>query len=367
MGNQNSDATAPDLSTDMARPFDGGLAEWPAVPAWLRTYDDILCVSHVAPDGDAVGSLLGLGWMLRSMGKRPTLALPDPVPENFRFLPGADEIVGPQQVRSDYDLIVSVDLSSLDRMGSVYRPDDHGQIPLLVIDHHVTNTGFGHLNWVAPDCAAACQMLVYLADALDVALVGPLAACLLTGVVTDTLCFRTNNTNAHVLEAAMRLVRGGADLPSITAQTLNRMPYHVLKLWGRVLSRVRLEEGVIWVTISHREMGEAGSGYEDGGLSGQLITVREADISASFTEKIGENGQPAVECSFRAKPGFDVSAVAFSFGGGGHPPAAGCTLAGRLDEVSERVVAALKEVRRRHLSQLPGRQIAAQNGDVVDG
>lgn len=308
----------------------------------IEAADNILCVSHVAPDGDAIGSLLGAGWMLRHLGKTPTLALHDPVPEGLRFLPGADQVIGPQDVGADYDLILCLDASSPDRMGKVYRAADHDHIPLAVVDHHVTNTRFGTANWVEPGCAAACQMLVYLADALEVPLTGSLAECLLTGTVTDTLGFRTSNTSADVMEAAMRLMRGGASLPEITAQTLNRRPVRELKLWGLVLPDMQLEDGVIWVTASRAQLAAAGAEPADLRLASILVSAVEANISATFIERLGEAGEQVVECSFRAKPGFDVSDVAFELGGGGHPPASGCTLPGELEEVTAMVVARLK-------------------------
>ena len=316
--------------------------------AALDRHTEILCVSHVSPDGDAIGSLLGMGWILRALSKRPTLSLQDRVPENLVLLPGAEMIVGADQVADDYDLIICLDASSADRMGKVYRPAVHGSVPLMVIDHHITNTRFGSINWVAPECAATCQMLVYLADGLRIPLAGEIAECLLTGIVTDTLCFRTSNADANVLEAAMRLMRGGADLASITAQTLNRRPYSQILLWGQVLPTVNLADGVIWATATRAQYEMSGYDIDDDlSLSSLLVSTVEADISATFVEKRSDAGTPVVECSFRAKPGFDVATLAFELGGGGHPPASGCTLEGSLAEVSQRVVGLLQEARRR--------------------
>jgi phosphoesterase RecJ-like protein len=323
----------------------------------LMEAEKILCISHVNPDGDAFGSLLGMGHILARMGKQPTLSLQDDVLPHFVFLPGADTIVGPDQVDADYDLIVVLDASSQDRMGRVFRPADHGHIPMMVIDHHVTNTYFGQINWVDPTCAATCQMLIYLADALGIELDGDLAVCLLTGLVTDTLCFRTDGTDARVMEAGMRLMQGGARLADITARTVNRQAYRTFNLWGEVFPSIRLEEGVIWacLRIADFEAANAPVG-EDGSLSGKLIMADEADVSATFIEKINDAGQHVVECSFRAKTGFDVAQLALSYGGGGHPPAAGCTIVGPFDEVVAQVVADLKSTR--------GVQSAARNGQV---
>jgi phosphoesterase RecJ-like protein len=316
-----------------------------ALTEGIRRAADVLCVSHVSPDGDAVGSLLGMGHILRSLGKRPTLALQDDVPDQLQFLPAAADVVHSAGVGAAYDLIICLDASSPDRMGNVYRPEDHAEIPLFVVDHHITNTLFGTLNWVAPDCAATCQMLLYLADALEIPVAGDLAECLLTGLVTDTLCFRTSNTDTRVLEAAMRLMAGGADLAAITQQTLNRRPLSILKLWGVGLSDAQLEDGIIWTVITKDQLEIIGYPSSDTQISSTLITAAEADISASFMEIEDDSGVPAVECSFRAKPGFDVSSVAFQLGGGGHPAAAGCTIYGSSNDVVGDVVALLKQAR----------------------
>ncbi|MBX2999356.1 MAG: DHH family phosphoesterase [Caldilineaceae bacterium] len=332
------------------------ITAWPHIDETLLSIllgaDKILCVSHVAPDGDAVGSLLGMGWILRALHKDPTLALQDQPGDEFAIVPGYSEIIGPEDVEADYDLIICLDASSPDRMGAVFRAADHAGIPMIVIDHHITNTNFGAYNWVEPQCAATCQMLVYLADALDVPLAGNLAQALLTGLVTDTLGFRTSNTDARVMGAAMRLMDGGGDLVRIVDQTLRRTSYSMLKLWGEALSHTHLDNGIIWATISQDQRRAAGvSEQESDSLANHLVTAQEADISATFSERKDEKGNPAVECSFRAKQGFDVSAVAFSLGGGGHPPAAGCTVLGTLDEVPQKVIAALQSARQAQLSQ----------------
>ncbi len=335
-----------------------------AIRSAINPAERILCVSHVSPDGDAIGSLLGMGWILRHLGKKPTLALADKPSADFNFIPGFDQIVAPSAVADSYDLIICLDASSQDRMGNVYRPEVHGQTPLLVIDHHITNTNFGTLNWVEPGCAAVCQMLVYLADAMGAPLNGSLAVALLTGLITDTLGLRTSNTDAHVLQAAMRLTDGGAILHEIVARTILSRSFAGMRLWGLILSEAKLQDRVIWATISRDQRKAAGAQDGEGeGLAGFLVSAKEADIGATFTERVNKAGEAVVECSFRAKPGFDVSQVALSFGGGGHPPAAGCTLTGPLAEVAAQVSAALQEARR---SQLAARKEPTMNS-VVHG
>ena len=323
-----------------------GVPPPPLLLSLLESSHNILCVSHVSPDGDAVGSLLGLGSILRSLGKRPTLALQDEAVSEFQFMPGVEMIIGPAEVALSYDLIVCLDTSSIDRLGTVYRPDIHNQVPLVVIDHHVTNTLFGTENWVDTGCAATCQMLVHLADALNVPLSEEIAVSLLTGLVTDTRCFRTANTNTNVMQATLRMLNAGANLDYIVRNTLDSRSFSLIRLWGAGLTNVQMEDGIIWATLSAESRQRSGvEPHQSDGLANFLVTAREADISATFAQRYANNGQELVECSFRAKPGFNVSQVAFAFGGGGHPPAAGCTVAGTLQEVSARVVEALHELR----------------------
>jgi phosphoesterase RecJ-like protein len=318
--------------------------------AALHTAHHILCVSHVNADGDAYGSVLGMTHLLHRLGKHVTAAMPDPVIPDFGFLPGAGAIIGPEAVAAHYDLIVCLDMSSPDRMGAVFDPTRHGAIPLVVIDHHSTNTRFGVANWVEASCAATSQMLVMLANALDIPLDEPLAMCLLTGIVTDTLCFRTSNTTPDVLEAAMCLQRAGANLSEVVRKTLNRLPFSTLPLWSAVLAGARLEAGVTWVTVSQAQLRAAGHTDDDSRLNSVLASVNEADMSAVFTEKCDAQGAAVVECSFRAKPGFAVDELAFQLGGGGHAPASGCTLPGPLDTVTGHVVPLMIAARRRQVA-----------------
>lgn len=311
----------------------------------IQTNHEILCVSHVGPDGDAVGSLLGMYWILRQLGKNPAVALQDDVPFELKWLPGVDQIGSTRSTNRTFDLIISLDASSPDRMGSVIQPQVHHSIPLLVIDHHVTNTNFGNVNWVDGQSAATCQMLVELAERLAVPLSKEAATCLLTGVVTDTLCFRTSNTTAAVLMTATKLMQCGAQLTEITQRTLDLRPYNALRLAGHAMINAELEGGVLWTKVTRQQALETGAEPGQANLSSILSRTVEADITAIFTEKFDNKGLPVVDCSFRAKPGFDVGAVAFELGGGGHRPAAGCTLPGSLANVVPDVVRRLQKAR----------------------
>lgn len=311
----------------------------------LHNNTHILCVSHVGPDGDAVGSLLAMAWILRLMGKNPVAALQDTTPDELLWLPGVEQIVRADAARRHFDLIVCLDASSSDRMGHVYVPAFHDSIPMLVIDHHVTNTNFGTVNWVDAQSASTCQMLVELLDALQIEPTYEIATCLLTGIVTDTLCFRTSNTTEAVLNCAVKLMQAGAKLTEITQRTLDLRPYRALRLAGMAMAETQLEQGVLWASMTKAQAAATGAEANQTNLSSILSRTIEADISAVFTEKSDGEGKPLVDCSFRAKPGFDVSAVALALGGGGHRAAAGCTLPGLLTDVVPKVVGQLQQAR----------------------
>lgn len=307
-----------------------------AIHERLRSARHILLLTHVAPDGDAIGSLLGLGWLLQAQGKELTLACEDPVPELYTWLPGSERVV--RQPGGLYDLIISLDCSDERRMGQVCGLH-LAALPLINIDHHITNTFFGTLNWVDPSAVATAQMVLTLAELLDWEVTRPVAVCLLTGLVTDTRSFRTPNVDQGALRAALRLIEAGASLAEVTHRVLNQRPLAAVRLWGQAFDNLHLEDGILWTEVT-QAMRRRWSLSEDGdsGLANFLAGVREADVVLLFTER--EDG--TVDVGMRAVPGLDVAQVAFKLGGGGHPQASGCTLAGDLAQVRERVLAEVR-------------------------
>lgn len=296
----------------------------------------ILLITHVAPDGDAIGSLLGLGIMLRALGKELTLACEDPVPEIYAYLPGSEKVV--RQTGGSHDLVVSLDCSDRRRMGRVFD-ETSMTVPLINIDHHVTNTEFGTVNWVDPTSVATTQMILNLADALGWQITQPVALCLLTGLVTDTRSFRTSNVDIDAMRAALRLMELGAPLREVTRRALDQRPLASVRLWGQAIEGLHLEDGILWTEVTHAmrqqwSLGEDG----DSGLTNFLSGVREAQVVVVFTER----GNDTVDVGLRAMPGLDVAQVALRLGGGGHPRAAGCTLEGSLAGAREQVLAEIR-------------------------
>lgn len=297
-----------------------------------------LLVTHVAPDGDAVGSLLGLGWALRALDISPALACQDSLPRRFDFLPAFDEVTS--RPTDHFDLLVSLDCSDADRMGAIGSLPALQGLPLLNIDHHLTNLEFGTVNLVDAEAVSTTHILYHLIRHMGVPLDERIATCLLTGLATDTRGFRTSNVTAEVLQAAVEFVEAGAALPVIARNGLDRRPLSALQLWGEALSRLRFNDGVVWTTLPlEAQRAAKHEGQGSAGLTSLLIGAEEASVAVVFTERV--DGQ--VEVGFRAVPGFDVAQVALALGGGGHALAAGCLVPGPLEKAERQVLEILHE------------------------
>ena len=319
-----------------------------APEALLRAARRPLLIAHLAPDGDAIGSLLGLGWALKETGRQPTLACADPVPEGLRFLPGADEVAS--KMAGTEDLVVALDCSDLQRLGGLHDADRFSRLAVLNIDHHVTNTGFGDAQLIEPAAASTAQIVYGLLRRMQWPVSAWTATCLLAGLITDTRSFRTANTDAGTVRAALALVEAGAPLAEINAQLERGLSLSVISLWGKVLSSTQLRDGIIWAEVSQAAQRECGvSSADNAGLVSFIASAREARIAVLLTER--EDGR--IEVGIRSAPGVDVSAVAVALGGGGHQQAAGCTLPGPPEAAREVVLASLATALKPVPSDLP--------------
>jgi phosphoesterase RecJ-like protein len=329
------------------RTSDSTAAPVPLIVEWIRRAGTIVTITHTAPDADAIGGLLGLTHALRAMGKRATPACSDELSPRFRAMPGWADIV--RSVVAPPDLLIALDCGDRERMGQIAAAPDWAGVPIVNIDHHVTNTHFGAINWVDPDAVATSEMALHLIDRLGVALTPDIASNLLHGIVGDTLGFRTPHTTPGALECAMRLMRAGANLSAIMEHQFNRRPFAMLCLWSLALQAMKLEPAIapggariIWTQIDRRTRRTCGQGdWSNNGISNFLVSAEEADVAAVIVEK--DDGQ--IDLSLRAKLGWDVSGAAQVLGGGGHPLAAGATLDGPLAAAVERVLSALREIR----------------------
>jgi phosphoesterase RecJ-like protein len=326
----------------------------------VRRARAVTVVTHLRPDGDAIGSLLGLGLALRRLGKDVTMACDDGVPGTFTFLPGAGDVVRTPQ--GACDLLVLVDCGDLERGGKAAAALVAPERPILNVDHHVTNTRFGTVNWVDPGANSCAELVLELCDRLDVELDRDLATCLMTGVITDTQGFRTSSVNPRALHNAARLAAAGAPTADLAEQTLNRRSFSALCLWAKALGDMQFEQpGLVWTHVTQAMRRTCGIPEQgETGLANFLLNANEAMVTAVFIERTDGH----VEISFRARPGFDVSSVAQRLGGGGHPPAAGCMLAGDLAEVEARALVELRKALTPSGDAGPAQRQAQEAGDT---
>ena len=292
----------------------------------------VVVVSHIRPDGDAVGATLGLGLSLQAAGKQVQMVLADGVPQNLRHLPGSAQIR--RTVEADYDLSITVDCSELHRAGGALG----GRTPDLNIDHHITNTEFASLNLVVPEAVATSAILAHSMPLWGLSFNQASASALLTGIVTDTIGFRTSNMTADTLRLAAMLMEHGANLPELYTHALITKTFESARYWGQGLSKLQRENGLVWTTLSLADRRQAQyPGNDDADLVNVLSAV-EGEIAVIFVEQKSDR----VKVSWRARPGYDVSKIALQFGGGGHAAAAGADIDQPLDIVQQQVLNATR-------------------------
>lgn len=312
---------------------------WQAAEAQLRGSTRILAMAHVSPDGDAIGSLLAFTHAMRAIGKYVLPITQDAPHSRFDYLPGLRDIR--QHIEGEFDLVVTLDTGDIQRLGSPYDAEKYGHLPMVVFDHHVTNSGYGTVNVIDATVASTSEMVLRLIRQMEIPLSPEMASAMLTGVITDTLAFRTSNTTPDTLATAMELMRNGASLMEITRNALVLRSWESIKLQGAGIMNTQIDRRVAYATLTRKLRKEIGSKEDrgDGGLVGTLITANDVNIAAVFSELASGD----VEISFRAAPGYDVSQVAVTLGGGGHAAAAGCTLPGPIRDAVNRTLPLLRE------------------------
>jgi phosphoesterase RecJ-like protein len=300
----------------------------------LHAAQRILVLSHIRPDGDAVGSLLGLGLSLQSAGKVVQMVLGDGLPAHFRHLAGSEQVRN--QVEGAFDLVVVLDCSDLKRVGGVLNDTT---VPDLNVDHHPTNLNFAQINLVETGAVATAEMLAEYLPRFGFPVPEPVASALLFGIITDTLGFRTANMTPKALQVAAGLMEGGADLATLYYHGLLKRSYEAVKYWGAGISRMQREGRLVWTVLTQADRQAVGyPGRDDADLINALSALENVDVVMVLVEQ--PNGRTKV--SWRAQPGYDVSELALGFGGGGHKAAAGAELQGTLEEVQARILEATR-------------------------
>lgn len=299
-----------------------------------------MIISHVRPDPDTIGSALGLGLGLASLGVdvRCDFAGPETLPGALHDLPGT-ELIAPLTVPGPGEVAVAVDAATLNRLGS-YEEMFAAADTRVCIDHHVSNAGFGDVDYIDPESDCTAVLVLSVLDELGVEVTPDIATCLYAGLVTDTGSFKWARPASFTVAA--RLLELGVDAPRWSRALLDSHPYSWLQMVSEVLGTSVLDEdacdgrGLVYATVSAEQM--AGLAWDESESVIDVVrTAREAEVAAVFKESA--TGEWAV--SLRSKTVVDLVPVASALGGGGHTRAAGYSDSGTVGEVVARLRAHL--------------------------
>ncbi len=314
----------------------------------LEGAEKILVASHVRPDGDALGSTIAFALWLKSIGKTVTAWNEHGVTQRYRYLPRHELITEPDAVPRPFDVIVALDNSVKNRLGTVL--DGVSSFRTLInIDHHVSNEGYGDLNYVDSTSPATGQILFEFFKAIEAPLSSEIAANLFAAISTDTGSFQYPGTDSRTFNAAAALVAAGVDVGSLSRRMYDNQPRRRLELLRHALNEARFscDGHLASYSLSLAAVDQLGVLPEDNeGIIDHLRSV-EGVVAAVFFEELPEG---RVRVSARSKdPRVDVCEICKLFGGGGHPLAAGARVRGTIAQVEERFLEAVcHEIRNRN-------------------
>jgi phosphoesterase RecJ-like protein len=316
-----------------------------SVPADLRALlaapaGEVLLLGHASPDGDQLGSLLGLGLGLAGAGWSVTMAGPHPVPEPLRFLPGSALFQHWTAPRGPFDLVIVCDCPDPTRARGLLEGARGPRTRVVNIDHHPDNRRYGSVNWVDVTASATGEMIYDLMEVLGLKITAEVATNLYTAIHTDTGSFRYSNASAKAFRIAAELVVRGADPALVAAQLYETRPPESLALLGRLLPEIEVSpDGLVaWLAIQRGSVPDAFLEAED------LVTYPRSIRGVKVAILFKETADGRVKVSLRGKGEVPVNRIAARFGGGGHANAAGCEVKGTLDEATARVLSAVSEV-----------------------
>jgi len=309
------------------------------VSAAIRKHKSFLITTHTSPEGDALGSELGLYFLLKKMNKQAFIVNQDPLPRELSFLPGADCIKLYKEIKNiSFDCMVALDCSHLSRAGEVYKLNRKRR-PVINIDHHISNNNFGDYNWVEPHLSSASEMVYLLYKEMGVAFDKKSALSLYVGIMTDTGSFRYSNTSELTHRAAAEFMRLGLDINMVYRDIYENVSFPDMQLLIKILSGVvRAKNGkVVYVSVpagllKHRKVSFDLSEH----ILGFMRAIKDAQVAVLFKENIGVKNE--IRFNLRSNGSFDVNKIAQYFGGGGHKNASGCTIKGRLADIRRKVI-----------------------------
>ncbi len=308
----------------------------------LKKSNHILVVTHTHPDGDAVGSLIALGLSLKALNKNTTLYNESPIPAVYRFLPEVHRVVRKID-KINYDTAVILDCGDLDRIGKAVSTVR--QIPVIVnIDHHITNTHFGHLKLLDTSACATSEIVYRLIKQMAIPLDKAIATAIYTGILADTGSFRFSNTNRAAFAICQEMVGLGVDPYDISQHVYGTYSLGRIKLLNRALDSIEISNNgkLSIMTLTKDMFHETHTQPEDvDGLINYAKRIEDVRVAALIQEHYNGKEQPRIHnrfhVSLRSDGSVDVAAIASLFGGGGHSTAAGFNIESTLSDIKLKI------------------------------
>ena len=302
----------------------------------------IIVVTHTHPDGDAIGSLIAMGMSLEALNKKITLYCESLIPAVYRFLPEVHRVVN-KIGNLNYDMAVILDCGDLSRVGQTVSYLE--QIPVIVnIDHHVTNTRFGHLQLIDKSACATAELVYRLIKQMGLPFSKSVATSIYTGILADTGSFRFSNTNKAAFAICQEMVEIGVDPHNIAQHVYGTYSLSRIKLLNLALDSIELSENgkLSIMTLTQKMFDETNTKPEDvDGLINYAQRIEDVEVAALIQEHHNGNENSRTtnrfHVSLRSDGTFDVAAIAAMFGGGGHSSAAGFSIEETLSSVKSRI------------------------------
>ncbi|PIU42160.1 MAG: hypothetical protein COS99_01725 [Candidatus Omnitrophica bacterium CG07_land_8_20_14_0_80_42_15] len=303
----------------------------------LKIYSTFFITTHINPEGDSLGSQLALCQLLEKMGKKAIMINDHKVPGAYQFLPKSDSIRTRIDKNIDYDVAVVVDAPNLDRIGRAREVLHDGKL-ILNIDHHISNTNFGKINWIDAKACSCGEMIFELYKHMDCEIDKDIATNLYVAILTDTGSFKYSNTTSRTHKIASELIEYGLDINKIQENIYERKNLGEIKLLGLALSGIQTDATgkIAYVAVTNNMAEECGVDLKG---TEEFVNFPRAVDGTEVALFFREEKDDKIHVSFRSKSSVDVNKIASAFGGGGHIKAAGCLTKGTIDEVKERVLA----------------------------
>lgn len=305
----------------------------------LKKIDSATIFCHMRPDGDTLGSALGLKGLLQKCGIVSEIVCESPIPAKFSFIAGMRDILSAPSLNSA--AFIAVDSSDEARLGALSEPFIKSKKVKFNIDHHISNTRYADYNYVE-ERAATCEIITALAEELGIDIDAQTAQCLLLGVSSDSGNFAHKNVTENTFLTAAKLVRCGADIHEIQYNMFKRQPRERALLFGMTMAKIRYfhENSIALICVSRDMLRESGASSDmTEGFIDFPLSVDGVEVAACLLE----TKPHSYKISLRSKGKADVNKIASVYGGGGHVLASGCMINGEREEVIDKLIYTVKQ------------------------